>query len=351
MKKILKKIMKYIRLLMLWYSKVFTAHSDYKVSFFTKIKYAIKGFTVNEYIWYDLKHNDYRNYISDFERINSRKINGNYKLILDDKLLFEEVFRNYIRVPYNFGYISSGYIYSLHDYNLNNNNIIEFIKEKGIIVLKMLKGYEGNGVFIIKYSNNKFDLNGKKTTIKDLNRLFASCSESILCEYMRQSDFENNIYDKSTNTLRIVCAKKKGETHAKILKAVQRIGTDFCAPVDNISAGGLASEIDIETGRLSYAISKYGPMERRMKKMSSHPDNGNQIEGKIIPNWNQIKNQIEDVTNKFPYLNFVAWDVLLTDEGICIIEGNASSGCGLFQLEHGIKNEEYGDILKSYDVF
>lgn len=348
----MRNIIESLKKIKFWLKTVLFKKTDYNIPLMTRIRYAMKGFTVDECIWYNLKKNNYKEYISDYARKFSRdKINNNYKFILDDKLIFEEIFRNYIRVPHNYGYISNGHIHSLHDYNINNNNVIDFIKEKENVVLKMLKGYEGNGVFVIKYINNRFEVNGKRTSIKDLNKLFRTCEESIICEYMIQSKFENEIYDKSTNTIRIVCAKKKDETHTKIIKAVQRIGTDYCAPVDNISAGGLASEIDIETGRLSYAISKYGPMERRMKKMSTHPDNNNQIEGKIIPNWNKIKEEIENVTNKFPYLNFVAWDVLLTEEGICIIEGNASSGCGLFQLEHGIKNEEYGDILRSYGVF
>lgn len=347
----MKKIINKLRYLKKWRKKVLLAPTDYKVSFYTKMKYALKGFTVNEYIWYDLKNNSYKDYISDFERTNSRELNGDYKLILDDKLLFEEVFRNYIRVPKNFGYIVSGHIHSLHDCNINNNNIIDFIKEKETIVLKMLKGYGGKGVFIIKYIDNKFLLNGEKTTIKDLKKLLESCEESIICEYITQTDFENSFYDKSTNTIRIVCAKKKGENYAKIRKAVQRIGNDYCAPVDNLCAGGLVAEIDIETGRLSHAIAKYGPMENRMKKMSNHPDNNNQIEGKIIPNWEKIKKEIEEVTNKIPYLKFIAWDVLLTDKGICIIEANASSSVDLFQLNHGIKKEEYGEILKSYGFF
>ena len=351
MKKMLKKIKNTISNIRFWYKKVLKAHTDYKVSIFTRLKYAFKGFTVNEYVWYDLKNNNINDYISDYKRIKSRSINENYKIILDDKLLFEEIFRNYVRVPYNYGYISNGHIYSLHEYNINNKNIFDFIKEKKNIVIKVLRGYEGIGVYIIKNIENKFEVNGKKSSKKEIESIISKCGESIICEYMKQSEFENSIYDKATNTIRIVCAKKKGETNAKVLKAVQRIGSDYCAPVDNISAGGLAATIDIETGRLSYAIAKYGPMENRMKKMPNHPDNGNKIEGKVIPNWDKVKQEIEDVTNKFPYLNFVAWDVLLIDEGICIIEGNASSGCGLFQLEHGIKNEEYGEVLKSYGVF
>lgn len=348
MKKILEKFIKAKH----WIKLVLFKKTDYNIPITTRINYALKGFTVNEYVWYDLKKNNYKNYISDYVRLKSRdKINNKYKFILDDKLIFEEIFRNYIKVPYNYGYVSNGHIYSLHNYEINNERFLDFIKEKRNIVIKYLNGGEGNGVYIIKYRNEKFEINGKKTTKQEIRKLIKQCGESIICEYITQSKFENEIYDKATNTIRIVCAKKKGETHAKILKAVQRIGTDYCAPIDNVSAGGLASEIDIETGRLSYAISKYGPMERRMKKMPNHPDNNNQIEGKVIPNWNKIKEEIENVTNKFPYLNFVAWDVLLTEEGICIIEGNASSGCGLFQLEHGIKNEEYGDILRSYGVF
>ena len=43
-------------------------------------------------------------------------------------------------------------------------------------------------------------------------------------------------------------------------------------------------------------------------------------------------------------------NVLLTDDGFCIIEGNASSGCGIFQMEHGVRNSELGDIYRSYGV-
>jgi hypothetical protein len=91
-------------------------------------------------------------------------------------------------------------------------------------------------------------------------------------------------------------------------------------------------------------------MERRMKKFHVHPDSQTQIAGKVIPGWEQLKKDIVALTNKVPYLNFVAWDVLLTEEGFCIIEGNASSGCGIFQMEHGVRSSALGDIYRSYGV-
>ena len=91
---ILKKVFNLLMDFRSWRRLVWKNKTDYKLSFFTKCNYALKGFTVNEYIWYDLAHNDYREYISDYERIRSRDINSEYKIILDSKLLFDEIFRN-----------------------------------------------------------------------------------------------------------------------------------------------------------------------------------------------------------------------------------------------------------------
>lgn len=351
MKKILKKIIKKLKLVYIWYKVVLTCKSDYHISLYTRILYAIRGFSVNEYIWYNLKQNNYKDYISDYARIKSREINGEYKIILDDKLLFEEIFRNYIRVPKTYAWISSGQIYGLHEFVVNNYNIIEFLKEKKISVLKFESGAEGKGTYIINYvGNNQFSVNGITNNISEIQTLFFTSGQAILCEYITQSKFSDSLYPYATNTIRIVCAKKKNERSVRIIKAVQRIGNQSSKPVDNVSQGGFASEINIETGRLGPAIAKYGKMERRLISYEKHPDTGNQISGRVIPNWRIIKKEIIELTNKFPYLNFVAWDVLLIPEGICIIEGNASSGCGMFQLHHGVKNEELGQLYKEYGI-
>ncbi|MDO5548125.1 MAG: sugar-transfer associated ATP-grasp domain-containing protein [Eubacteriales bacterium] len=336
---------------LLWYRLVWKSKSDFKISLNERIKFAFRGFTTNEYIWYDLAHHDYRDYISDYERIRSREMNGKYKIVLDDKLLFEEVFGKYIKVPTTYAWISDGNIFGMHEYFLNESNILSFLCSVKVAVLKWEKGYEGKGTFVIETKNNgDFCVNGVSKTSEELQRLFRCQGQAILCEYMYQSEFENSIYPYSTNTLRIVCAKKKGEKKAHIIKAVQRIGNDACKPVDNMSAGGFASEIDLATGKLGPAIAKLGVMERRMIPYEIHPDTGGQIAGRIIPQWDELKKSLTDLTNQFPYLNLVAWDVLLTEDGFCIIEGNASSGCGIFQMKHGVRNAELGDIYRSYGI-
>lgn len=349
-KVLIKKISYPIMQLREWRILVWKVNTDYSIPLFTKIKFALKGFTSNEYIWYDLEHNDYREYISDYERIRSREINSQYKIILDSKLLFDEIFRNYVRVPQIYAWVSDGLVYGLHDKEIDNETLLPFLKEINVCVLKLENGCEGKGTYVIQYIDEQFILNGFVMHENDVKKLILTNGKAILCEYMYQSEFENSLYPNATNTIRIVCAKKKGEAKAHIIKAVQRIGNDACKPVDNVSAGGYASEIDLKTGELGPAIAKCGPMERRMIEFDVHPDTGAQITGKVIPNWNTLKTEIIDLTNRFPYLNFVAWDVLLTEDGFCIIEGNASSGCGMFQMKHGVKNDELGDIYRSYGI-
>ncbi|MBR2786190.1 MAG: hypothetical protein IKD76_01620 [Clostridia bacterium] len=350
-KKILRKTINKMKLLKQWYLTVYKGKGDRKLNYFTRLLYAFRGFSAKEYYWFDFEKNNYKDYISEFERIKSRSINGDYKIILDDKLLFEETFYKYVRVPRNYAWIQNGVVYKLHEYDVNNDNLFEFLDNLKMSVLKWVLGSEGRGTYIINaIGNGQYLVNGEQMDKEGINKLIRGCEQSILCEYIKQSDFENEIYDGSTNTLRIICAKKKNEPKARIIKAVQRIGNHNSKPIDNISAGGLASNIDLETGELGVAIAKYGELENRLKPYDNHPDSGSPIKGKKIPNWDSVKKEITDLTNRFPYLGFVAWDVLLTNEGICIIEGNASSGCGLFQLQHGIRSEELGDIYRSYGI-
>lgn len=346
----IKNLYKHLKNVRMWQHIVLESKTDFKVPFWTKIKYALKTFTPNEYIWYKLKENDYKEYISDFERIKSREINEEYKIILDNKLLFEEIFRNYVKVPENYAWVSDKNIYGLHKNNINNDNIITFLKNNKVSVLKWERGYEGKGTFVIEFKDNKFIINGEQKTEEEVKILFDNCSKAILTEYMTQSKFGQELYPHSANTIRIVCAKKAGERNCHIIDAVQRIGNEYSKPVDNFCAGGFVSCIDIETGALGSIVAKYGEMERRMVEFDCHPDTNLPIKGKVIPNWAEIKKEVEDLTNKFPYLNFVAWDVLLTEKGICIIEGNASSSCDLFQMRQGVRNKELGEIYKSYNI-
>lgn len=333
-----------------WKHIVWNAHRDYNIPFSKRVKYAFRGFSVDEYVWYNLEKNDYKDYISEYERMQAREINGPYKFILDDKLIFEEVVGKYVRVPKNYAWIKNGSVYELHDSGINNSNIAESLKKFGTTVLKWNGRGGGEGTYVISWKDDAFDVNGERKDSETVEKLFDRHGEAILCEYMTQSSFAASLYPHTTNTIRIVCAKKKGEHDARFITAIQRVGCQDSIPVDNVSSGGLTLEINPETGELGEGIAKYGRKDRVMVLFKNHPDTDEPFVGKKIPDWNNLVKQIVDLTNKFPYLNFVAWDILLTEEGFCMIEGNASSGCGIFQMKKGVKDSALGDVLRSYKI-
>ena len=56
------------------------------------------------------------------------------------------------------------------------------------------------------------------------------------------------------------------------------------------------------------------------------------------------------LANNLPYMHFIAWDILITEEGFCIIEANTSSGVNIIQLWGGQRNKELGDFYRYHKV-
>jgi len=86
--------------------------------------------------------------------------------------------------------------------------------------------------------------------------------------------------------------------------------------------GGLRSEIDLETGELKPAIKKYLRKKSRHVLYDRHPETGGQIAGVIIPNWPQLKAQLLAALAELSFLRLVGWDLLVQNDGFCILEGN-----------------------------
>ena len=126
---------------------------------------------------------------------------------------------------------------------------------------------------------------------------------------------------------------------------MQRIGIKESIPVDNGSRGALSCNIDLETGTLGIAKSI-----KKNTEFKIHPDSKKQIEGIVIPNWIEIKKQMINLMNNFPYLKFVAWDILITNNGICVIEANSSSGVNILQINEGQKNKELGNFYRKNGI-
>ena len=58
------------------------------------------------------------------------------------------------------------------------------------------------------------------------------------------------------------------------------------------------------------------------KQYIYHPDSGKQIIGTRIPKWEELNDVIEKIRPQNSSVHFVGWDMALSKDGWCIVEGN-----------------------------
>ncbi|MBD3338146.1 MAG: hypothetical protein GF353_03495 [Candidatus Lokiarchaeota archaeon] len=72
-----------------------------------------------------------------------------------------------------------------------------------------------------------------------------------------------------------------------------------------------------------------------------------------IPHWFKIKEQLLKIAASFPYLQYVGWDLIITDRSFKIIEGNHYTDVNLLQVHQPLLTDprtkkfyQYHNIIK-----
>ena len=313
------------------------------IPYLTKLKYNILGFTAEEYYLYDLKNNDYRDYISYWERLGLENVN-NEKIasILSEKEMFERIFGRFVRVPHMFAYIIHGrYI----DTDTGKEvDIISILKEKGKLIAKPTNSPGGGkGIHSLEYVDDRFYLDFEYIEHAELLEKLKTYERYIIVESISSAKYSKEIYSRSANSIRIITAMNEEKSDADILLAAHRFGTERSKYVDNIASGGVFALVDEDTGRIGKAKCILFPNE----SFSVHPDTGAKIEGIYIPDFKSIVDELLRVHKCFPYYDFFAWDVVLDETNKpVILEINRGSGLE-FQTIKPLRDEKIGKYMRS----
>ena len=340
-----RKALKKIKLFVLYWTRIVFVRNNFKVSFFTKIRANLGGYLADQYILYDFKHNDKKEYLSEFDWYRSRYINEPFDFAFNNKVVCAEMLKHHVRFSQNYFIINKGVLHDFEHGPLKFDAVFDKLMEEGKLVIKPFAMGKGNGVHLLSYEDGKFFMDTEEKSREELEAYLKKLDMYVFCEYIKQHSYSDQLYDKTTNTIRFITMRDIDTHEMKLFFAVQRIGRKETIPVDNGSKGGLVANIDLQTGELSEA--------RCLKELGSwdeHPNSGNPIKGVVIPDWDGIKKEILDVCNNIPYMDFMAWDLLITEEGPCVIEINTSSGINIIQLWGGQKQGELGDFFRHYKV-
>ena len=225
-----------------------------------------------------------------------RMNNKEYWHYFDDKAEFNETFSEWI--PRKWIRISE---------NTDPEELWALCRNQNEMIGKPLEGSSGQG--IQKYLPEDWKDGGKSF----LERLLSD-GIGILEEVVIQHPKMASLCPTSVNTCRI--ATLLGDKQQGIVYAFLRIGNGKV--MDNVDCGGMASRIDLDTGKLlTVGADKQG------NTFIKHPMTNTSIIGFEIPFWKEAKEMCLKAAQKFPEMRFVAWDVAITANGPTFIEGNS----------------------------
>ena len=301
------------------------------------------GFSFSESGAFNLKENDYREYITTYEAYKPRLSSSPYFIISDDKYLFSLVFSNYIETSKSYAIIQNGTVVGVDNVGISNSNLYDFVLNKGGAVVKDRSGCDGFDVYVFNVEDNVLTYKDCTVERREFDSIIKKFTNGLVQCKLVQGNFENNIFNKSVNTIRVVSMRRKDSHEHEIVAALQRIGTKKSMPVDNFNQGGGSALIDIETGELGSmtCLDSYDENGKRVF-YDVHPDSGAKIKGLVIPNWEGIKQSIVEITKVIPFFDYIAWDIVLKDDGIAIIETNMKSSLNVFQVHGGMRNRYLG---------
>ncbi|WP_211483040.1 sugar-transfer associated ATP-grasp domain-containing protein [Fodinibius roseus] len=153
-------------------------------------------------------------------------------------------------------------------------------------------------------------------------------------EYIEQHPEMNRLSPSAVNTVRIF-TQLNGEDEVDILGCRLRISVD--SPVDNMAAGNLAAPIDETTGRLS-GPAVYSDITKGEKEY--HPITNVKIPGFQIPFWTETLQMVKKAARLHPQNRSIGWDIVITEKGPGLIEGNHDWCKLLWQLpvKEGLKS-------------
>ncbi|UJP64454.1 sugar-transfer associated ATP-grasp domain-containing protein [Mongoliitalea daihaiensis] len=196
----------------------------------------------------------------------------------------------------------------------------------GKIVLKVSDGKCGKGVLI----RESIDF-----VPASLIQFMEQEGYELAEEFLIQHSSLQKLSPSAVNTVRIFTQLNSGN-EVELLGCRLRISIN--SPVDNMAAGNIAAKIDDKTGIVT-GPGVYSDITKSDEAI--HPITGVNIEGFQVPFWKETLEMVEKAALKHPQNRSIGWDVVITEKGPGLIEGNHDWCKLLWQLpmKKGLKAE------------
>lgn len=140
-------------------------------------------------------------------------------------------------------------------------------------------------------------------------------TSSVVCEELiRQSSVMSALHPASVNCIR--CTTVRIGDKMKIFYPWAKIGVggEF---VTGAAYGSLMAGVDLEKERICTA-----GYNESCEKYEKHPDTGIEFKGFPVPDTDDLVSKLELLSGLLPTVRYIGWDMVHTDDGWVVMEGN-----------------------------
>lgn len=205
--------------------------------------------------------------------------------------------------------------------DISYEEFLEKIEGVEDLILKPVASTQGKGIEKVHCGAGLSDAEKRALYDDIMSRTRRMLCEECIVQHPDIAAFNPT----SVNTIRVLTVLDEGTCYH--VYAGFRMGRGGI--VDNFHAGGIISSVDVKTG-----ITCMDAIDLDGTHYPVHPVSGLPTKGFQIPHWDQVLEVTEKAARRIKNVGMVGWDVAVTENGVCLIEGNSEASYQIIQLPY-----------------
>jgi hypothetical protein len=296
-----------------------------------------------------LTEDNYHNYMSDYDYYKIWPFNNWTKLWVDDKLTLKQITAD----PQLEGFLPEYYYYSYEGQLFPQKeqpictehpeqDFLALLREKKEFACKPCNGTRARGFFRLAYEDGKYFINRNEATEEEIIQFTKQYSNYIFTEYLRPSR-EMAVFGDTIHTLRVVVINEGGR-NPQIIGGYFRLPNAKAGEINYIECEeknddnyNIFCDFDFEKGVIGRATKTFSD---HIEEIEVHPDTGAKIQGTKVTGYEQLLERIHYLCCKMSTLEYIGFDLGVTDDGIKCMEINTFPGTEYMQVFHPFYENE-----------
>lgn len=298
-----------------------------------------RGFFAESAYAFDLSDENVDDYLSDYDYFRVWPLNSWRRVWINDKLTLKYMlagteFEHYL--PKYYYYAEDGGVIPLADAvdKPGMDGFLETLREVGEFACKPANAELAAGFHKLSYKDGEYLLDNKPTDREGVERYVAEHPNDLFTEFLHPGSGMEKI-SPVIHTLRVITINPDA-TEPKLVASYLRFATgtggdDSKANYFPPTEEGVCSynlDLNLETGEFGHGKIVYA---NRVVESDVHPETGAST-CSTWPHWEETRVMIEGVAKHLGPVEYMGFDVCVTDEGPKLIEINSHSGSKYLQL-------------------